>query len=133
MFKVKLSRGMPLRKEILSLTNWFLTDNLETPLILDIKTSFGEQWGLTEYEPGGWATVWLDPTLDEEDLLITLTHELVHVRQYHSGMMEDMEESFLVRWGDDEISTKDTPAHVLPWEVEAWSSQSAIYNEWKNL
>jgi hypothetical protein len=63
----------------------------------------------------------LDKTLSIRDLVLTVCHEMVHVKQYFRKEMDACGR----RWKKKEISN-DTPYMELPWEKEAYRMQAKL-------
>jgi hypothetical protein len=61
----------------------------------------------------------------EKDRLVTLGHELVHVRQYLYRELEEADEVNNVRWHGVDC---DASYWDAPWEVEAFGLQDKLYN-----
>lgn len=63
----------------------------------------------------------VDKTLSVRDLVLTVCHEMVHVKQYVRKEMDECGR----RWKKAEISN-DTPYMELPWEKEAYRLQAKL-------
>lgn len=63
----------------------------------------------------------VDKTLSVRDLVLTVCHEMVHVKQYVRKEMDERGR----RWKKAEISN-DTPYMELPWEKEAYRLQAKL-------
>jgi hypothetical protein len=57
--------------------------------------------------------------LDIRDLMVTLAHEMVHVKQY---VQKEMDCESATRWKTSSVSA-DCPYYELPWEKEAYRLQ----------
>jgi hypothetical protein len=57
--------------------------------------------------------------LDIRDLMVTLAHEMVHVKQY---VRKEMDCESATRWKTNSVA-EDTPYYDLPWEKEAYRMQ----------
>lgn len=65
--------------------------------------------------------------LSEEDFLVTIAHELVHVRQYVRGDLNE-EMSY---WRGVPVNARKIPYDEQPWEIEAESVAQKLYVEYK--
>jgi len=61
--------------------------------------------------------------LSEEEKLLTLAHEMVHVKQFAVGELNDDQ----TRWQKSKIA-EDIPYLDLPWEVEARCLEYVLYD-----
>jgi hypothetical protein len=64
----------------------------------------------------------------EKELLRTIAHEMVHVKQYACNEMN--EEG--TRWMNRSIDYDNTPYHEQPWEIEAHEIGDLIYEDFIN-
>ena len=75
-------------------------------------------------------TIEVDKTLDNDELIETVIHEMVHVKQFAK---EELKERFRPyhreMWFGEEIDTNNK-YKSLPWEVEAYKLQELLYNEY---
>lgn len=76
---------------------------------------------LIEVRPHGWIT---------EDLLKTIGHECVHVKQYATGEMSEVNYE-TTRWKSRHVNTDDTPYEKHPWEIEAAGNEELLWEMWK--
>jgi len=60
-------------------------------------------------------------------MLVDLAHELVHVKQYTTRTMDDVDE-VLVRWKKRCVRARDYPYRQQPWEVEAYRMMRPLYD-----
>lgn len=65
----------------------------------------------------------LSPHLDWAELVRTIFHELVHVRQ--SIRKDRLGDS----WKGAPVNVRETDYHNLPWEIEAYSLEDVLYNK----
>jgi len=74
----------------------------------------------------------VDKKISIKELVTTICHELVHVKQYARKEMDDGIVSGRARWKNKVISF-ETNYYDLPWEKEAYAMQDALANAvWKN-
>jgi hypothetical protein len=65
--------------------------------------------------------------LSEEDFLVTIAHELVHVRQYVRGDLNE-EMSY---WRGVSVDARKIPYDEQPWEIEAESVAKNLFELYK--
>lgn len=61
-------------------------------------------------------------------MLQTLAHEIVHLKQFAKGELNDNND----RWRGEFIDSDNIPYHDLPWEVEASSLEYILYAMYKD-
>lgn len=62
-------------------------------------------------------------------MLITLAHEMVHVKQYARNELRQLVRQPMYRWKKEYLPL-DTPYFDQPWEKEAYALEEQLYNEW---
>ena len=75
----------------------------------------------------------IEKTLDEEDFITAVCHEMVHVKQFARGETKDIN-MFTKRWqGTDYLSAYTTVDEYmdLPWEKEAYKLQEILLKKFK--
>ena len=65
---------------------------------------------------------------DIEELILTITHECVHIKQYLRRELRDTN-LYEKIWKGQKYSTKDTYYKDCPWEQEAYLLQMPVANE----
>ena len=107
------------RKRVTDLA-WFVCKKFNMEPILDINirdlTSEGSLGFCTEFDEGEYE-IDVNKSLHLRELLITLAHELVHVKQYERGEME--------RLNDKDVSYWDRPS-----EIEAHDRELGLFIQW---
>lgn len=85
------------------------------------KSLSEDEWGYAwEYDDREFK-IEINRALEGDDLLATIFHEMVHVKQHVRG-----------EWCDDGYTYKTHDEYVnLPWEKEAVELQEVILAEWK--
>lgn len=68
----------------------------------------------------------LDPSLDFERLLITIAHEMVHVKQYARGQVQNSSRGKTRYWMGKTIRKG---YYDQPWELEAFSKERVLANK----
>ena len=73
-------------------------------------------------------TIRLDSSNNLADLIETLAHEMVHVKQYALGEMKDSGISLdLVYWQNEEYDSSKVHYYDWPWEIEAAGRETGLY------
>ena len=73
-------------------------------------------------------TIELDTTVKIRNLLITLAHEMVHVKQWAKNEMYEYMNTFgMVRFKGEKIHLKETEYWDYPWEIEAYGKQLGLF------
>tara|TARA_R110001606_G_C14883458_1_gene591615 strand:+ start:54 stop:524 length:471 start_codon:yes stop_codon:yes gene_type:complete len=76
-------------------------------------------------------TIRVDSTQPRQDMLETVAHEMVHVKQYSRGELKDVARSIkYCRWNGKEINTSRTNYFDQPWEIEAHGREKGIFVRW---
>jgi len=73
----------------------------------------------------------LDASMGKRKSLITLAHEMVHVKQYAKGEMVDLVRSPRTKWMGEFIDMANTDYWDLPWEIEAHGREIGLYERFK--
>ena len=81
----------------------------------------------------------VDSTQDHQSMLETVSHEMVHVKQYARGELKDMASSALCcKWKGKKVNFYSTHYYDHPWEIEAHGRERGLFvrwffeSEWKN-
>lgn len=109
--------------QALSFAQYFL--GLSDDILLNIKYFSGDEksWGYCDQEDDNMEfTIEINKSITKEEMIETLFHELVHVRQISTGQYNIDEKTWDGVKYDCEYADR-------PWEIEAFSLQSKIYNE----
>ena len=72
-------------------------------------------------------TIELDPSVSLRNILISLAHEFVHVKQWISGEMYEYEEPNKVRFMKKKVDTSKLNYFDYPWEIEAFGRQLGLF------
>ena len=81
----------------------------------------GYCWGDSKHVEIELARVSNDYTYTRQELLLNLTHELVHAKQLINKQFEFKLQEELI---------KNTPYNKLPWEQEAYGLEDSLYEEY---
>ena len=77
-------------------------------------------------------TIRVNPTLNRVNLLMTIAHEMVHVKQWATGELYDYKANTKARWHGEILETEDIDYWVQPWEIEAWGRETGLYLYYKD-
>lgn len=114
-----------------------LTLDIERNKKLDVQ---GECVSEEECRNPRWFTITLRGRADDEDMIKTLAHEMVHVKQYAKNELG--KELTMARGGKGiRIATrwkgefwnpkkKEDPYWDCPWEIEAYGREVGLYQRW---
>jgi hypothetical protein len=69
----------------------------------------------------------LDTTVKIRNLLITLAHEMVHVKQWAKNEMYEYVEQDMVRFNKTKFNMSDINYWDYPWEIEAFGRQLGLF------
>lgn len=70
----------------------------------------------------------LDADMGKRKMLISLAHEMVHIKQYAKNEMRDMMRcSSSIKWHRETVNTDDVNYWDLPWEIEAHGREAGLY------
>ena len=138
------------KKEIHSLIEWLFKEmglnRFHSPR-LDISFHFRKNF---EKKTGYWGWVsWedcpsrprefsidIEPSLSRQDLIESVIHELVHVKQYAQGRLKDRGKGYLFEGNQyDDLDHRDDyeKYNMQPWEIEAQTTQKRLYRKYENI
>ena len=72
-------------------------------------------------------TIELDLTFSIRDVLITLAHEMVHIKQWAKGEMYEYSKPGMVRFHKTKFELDDIDYWDYPWEIEAFGKQLGLF------
>lgn len=73
-------------------------------------------------------TITIERGMSARNTLITLAHEMVHLKQYATGELRDyMSCARVHRWRDQKRDWGDVEYWDLPWEIEAYGRERGLY------
>lgn len=70
----------------------------------------------------------LKATRSLKKTLLTLAHEIVHLKQFAKGELNNAND----KWHGEQVDSDNIPYHDLPWEVEAASLEYVLYGLYKD-
>ena len=104
-----------------------ITINLKKNLLVKEGNEGSVIWEDDGFRPKEF-TVELDSTVKIRNLLITLAHEMVHVKQWAKNeMYEYLNTLGMVRFKGEKIHLKETEYWDYPWEIEAYGKQLGLF------
>lgn len=69
--------------------------------------------------------------LNKKTMLISLAHEMVHVKQYAKGELKDYLRSNNVKWKNRVFCLDTVEYWFSPWEKEAYKNDKILYEKFK--
>ena len=72
-------------------------------------------------------TISLDSNCTIRNILITLAHEMVHVKQWAKGDMYEYAEQDMVRFNKTKFNMANIDYWDYPWEIEAFGRQLGLF------
>ena len=104
-----------------------LTINLKKNLLSKEGNEGSAIWEDDGYRPKEF-TIELDTTVKIRNLLITLAHEMVHIKQWaRDEMYEYMNIAGMVRFKGEKVHMVITDYWDYPWEIEAYGKQLGLF------
>jgi len=85
-----------------------------------------------ENEAGTKFTVYLDSKLSMKNLLLSLGHELVHVKQAFKAELIDIDEVTSL-WNGKEFDHRGCHYYDFPWEIEAHGRERGLLARWLDV
>ena len=104
-----------------------ITINLKKNLLGEEENEGNAIWEDDGYRPKEF-TIELDSGVKIRNLLITLAHEMVHVKQWARNEMYEYSNTVgMVRFKGEKIHLKKTEYWDYPWEIEAYGKQLGLF------
>lgn len=119
-------------------THFFLTELIPARITKDltvavtVKSHLGNKWACCssftprkfeiEIQPHKWVP---------SRLLKTLGHECVHIKQYATGEMKEIEHG-VTMWKRRKFNENEISYENQPWEIEASSNEWLLWQLWKD-
>ena len=104
-----------------------ITINLKKNLLSKEGFEGTAMWEDDSYRPKEF-TIEIDTTAKIRNILITLAHEMVHVKQWAKNeMYEYMNVAGMVRFKGEKIHMEITDYWDYPWEIEAYGKQLGLF------
>jgi len=77
-----------------------------------------------------WFTINIDPSISRKNILLTLAHEMVHVKQYAVGELQETASSNITKWNGKKIDDDVIDYWDLPWEIDAHGREKGLYSRY---
>lgn len=74
----------------------------------------------------------IDAKLSRKQFLVSLAHEMIHLKQFAKNQMRDLETKKMTRWMGDYYVEENIDYWRRPWEVEAHKGERILYEEYIN-
>lgn len=74
----------------------------------------------------------IDAKLSKKQFLISLAHEIIHLKQFAKNQMRDLESKKMTRWMGDYYVEDNINYWRRPWEIEAHKGEKILYEEYIN-
>ena len=103
-----------------------ITINLKQDLLIKEGNEGSAIWEDDGYRSREFS-IELDTTVKIRNLLITLAHEMVHVKQWAKNEMYEYMEPHMVRFKGEKIHLEETAYWDYPWEIEAYGKQLGLF------
>ncbi len=101
----------------------FACDFLNLDVDLEIEFKGVESGGYVDFEEGEDIVVGINPKQSKHELIRTIFHEMVHVKQYVEGDLSHEDSANL--WKGEVV---DVPYMDRPWEKEAYEQEEAMWH-----
>lgn len=113
-----------------------LVDKIEVDILL-IRDLRGKEelagdctWEDSSYRPREF-TVRVDSSQTPQEMLETVAHEIVHVKQFARGELQDLSRDVnLCKWQGSVIKCNAVHYYDLPWEIEAHGRERGLFIRW---
>ena len=87
-------------------------------------------WEDSSYRPREF-TVRVDSSQTPQEMLETVAHEIVHVKQFARGELQDLSRDInLCKWQGSVIKCNAVHYYDLPWEIEAHGRERGLFIRW---
>lgn len=73
----------------------------------------------------------INKKLKKRAMMLTLAHEMVHIKQYARKELQDYTHRDKVKWLGKIFCLKKTKYHKRPWEKEAYFKDKPLYEKFK--
>lgn len=76
-------------------------------------------------------TIRIDSSQSLQDMLETVAHEMVHVKQYAKGELKDYSrQTDVCKWKGKKVDCIKTHYYDCPWEIEAHGRERGLFIRW---
>ena len=128
------------RKLVSRATWWYAEKVMSKRLMSGLKIDINLRKNLIDKEGCEGTATWedennrpkefsieLDVTYSIRDALITLAHEMVHIKQWAKGEMYEYLKSGLIRFHKTKFDADNINYWDYPWEIEAFGKQLGLF------
>lgn len=108
---------------------------VEVNFTKDISTDGNSVWVDDNHRPREFE-ININSKMGTRKQLITLAHEIVHVKQYAKGELKSLLRTSTERWHGKYIQTDELNYFDRPWEIEAFGREYGMYArymQWKKV
>lgn len=74
----------------------------------------------------------IDAKLSKKQFLVSLAHEMIHLKQFAKNQMKDLEKPQMTRWMGKYYKEENINYWARPWEIEAHNGELPLYEEFIN-
>jgi len=142
LIKVRKIKGQKIkRKELVYAANWFgemlmgkrLCNNLYIEItFMDLGTEIGSCADLDgEYRPREFE-VFLTNDMNRKEILLTLAHEMVHVKQFARRELANFDTRDMPLYQGKKVYITDIHYYDWPWEIEAYGRSIGLIERYKD-
>jgi hypothetical protein len=78
-------------------------------------------------------TIFIDFNEPLNNLLIILSHEFIHLEQYHSGRLELLFGGSIIKYNDNLYILKNIKYNNRPWEIDAFDKEFNLSTDIKSI
>lgn len=129
------------RQEVIEAVNIFseqlMSSRLRNTLEINIHFKYMTDykglcvWLFDNHRPKDYEII-INNAYGKKTQLMSLAHELVHVKQWATGQMKDLIlHSDTVRYNDKYYNVENENYYFTPWEVEAYGLEIGLYEQYK--
>ena len=128
------------RKLVSRATWWYAEKVMSKRLMSGLKIDINLRKNLIDKEGCEGTSIWedenrrpkeftieLDVSYSIRDALITLAHEMVHIKQWAKGEMYEYLKSGLIRFHKTKFDADNINYWDYPWEIEAFGKQLGLF------
>jgi hypothetical protein len=74
----------------------------------------------------------IDPSMGRKLYLMSLAHEIVHIKQMATGELKDKRTPGLVNWNGETINENEKDYWDYPWEIDAHGREIGLHRRFMN-
>lgn len=131
--KIDSSRQTLIESAVVFFADYLISKRCCKTLEIDIHITNSTADGFCEYNDSNINprsfTIELDKNLTGSELIKTIAHEMVHVKQYVKGeLKERYKPRYHHLWYNKKVTVNDNNYNDVPWEVEARNFEIKLFN-----